>query len=397
MLATLIQIELNMDRHESLTSIPGIEKSGFNELLSLFEAKKWEELNQYAEALFRAENTTLGRAFILQWAVAAAEIAYNPSRRQTWLDRWREIRGWACEPYCRYLHSYQHAVTSFFNASLREAEALFLTAYDLAQSFGYERGKMRTLFHLGLIERDRLQFDRAQAYFKQAHVIAQASGANEYRKRIENQLDRISSGSTDDKARIERLLLSRDYVAARIEILKAERLRREKRQLRKRESLALYLSLLSQGRDRQKVAAALVKNLMDPVLKLRYLSLKEVLFGLDREEESEAIAHSHQLGIHRVVLSSPLGIEDFRVMGKSIKGIRGESTRKLLLLLVKRNESIDKAELCKEVWGHDYDPVIHDGKIYKLICDVRKKFGVKDLLLNQYGNYRLNPRYLGSA
>lgn len=65
-----------------------------------------------------------------------------------------------------------------------------------------------------------------------------------------------------------------------------------------------------------------------------------------------------------------------------------------LALLVKTfkssSEPVDKETICKNVWNIDYDPTVHEYKVYKLIHKFRKYYKNKDIIINYYGRYQLN-------
>ncbi|NDD64810.1 MAG: hypothetical protein EBZ36_12690 [Acidobacteria bacterium] len=132
-------------------------------------------------------------------------------------------------------------------------------------------------------------------------------------------------------------------------------------------------------------------RIRDPILKVRVMRLKEALFSLDASERRELEILQEIHGISRLTADEVCGIK--------ISSIQSDDQRELLRLLLERaqsgQEGVDKEAIVSRVWGLSYDPVIHDRKAYKLIHALKKTIQIEDLILNRYGSYELNPKYLG--
>lgn len=368
-------------------------------LLHAFQAGDWEEVQARAEALWPETKTCEDKAFLLQWAVAASEIKYDLPRRAKWIAKWEDIPGRHSVPYCKYLRLFHEGLTLFFSAYLNEAELRFMTALDLAEKLGYERGKMRCLFHLGLIFRDREVPELAKEFFLRSLMLAQARDAKSYSARIQVQLGTVSQAEPkaptalieEMKREIESHLLRKEFHEARAIWLRAERMRRAFGLGRRRESLHLYAPLFAIARGRNPAPA--FRRVNDPILKIKLLQLKERIFGLDRSESEEISALREAHGITRTVRKYAENAVE--ICGIKLERIKSSDLKSLVTLLLEHSGPVPKTEICRKIWGFEYDPVLHDGRIYKLIHQARTVFRTKELILNTYGGYVLNPKFLG--
>ncbi|OFZ22714.1 MAG: hypothetical protein A2X94_03445 [Bdellovibrionales bacterium GWB1_55_8] len=377
----------------------------FGKLLRAVADGRWNQVYFEAEEIFQSSDRA-SKVFALQWAVSASESQYDLKRRSHWLKRWAEIRDWASDPYCQYLRTYQEGVTAIFAGSLREAEALFRRAYELAFQQEYGRGQMRSLFHLGLVFRNRSDFKTAQSFFTQALELAKQRKATVFIARIEAQFMRLGDGSTPQagefrldiaKHEIEVSIRKRDFAAARKQLARAERHRRVRHLTRHRESLMIYLALVALGRGFSALWTRLAARITDPLPRIRMMELKKTAFGLDESETFELAALKEMHGVDSVIVRSSLDSDSMEVCGVTLGNIGNAHVRNLMTLLLKATAPVEKETLCKELWGLSYDPVVHDGKIYKLFHRARSYFGRNDLFVNTYGAYRLNPELLPSA
>lgn len=81
--------------------------------------------------------------------------------------------------------------------------------------------------------------------------------------------------------------------------------------------------------------------------------------------------------------------------GKRIVELSGKyNLRKLLLVLLEaQGEPLEKESLASLVWGENYNPMIHDARIYTSVQRLRALFGCEDVLLNWSRSYRWNLKY----
>jgi hypothetical protein len=374
-------------------------------LVDLVLAERWDEARARGRELFFATEDLRERAFILHWIVSASELEYDLDKRAAALSLWSELTGWASDPYCSFLRALHDGISRFFAGSLRDAEASFRVALDFAFAATYERGQMVALFHLGLTEHDRGNRERAHDSFTAALAIARARGASNYANRIQVRLTLAAQGaaaSSEEFARglacVEERLARGDHENARRELLALERARRSRGFLRGRESIGCYLGLVHLLAGRERLGRRLFAKIADPVVKLRLLTLKRTARGLSSEEEREVTYLRDALGASVVVKRNANGRDDVEIGGVPLSGVADEAVKKFLLLLVHAgDESVSKEAIVSGIWNLNYDPVVHDNKLYKLVQKAKRLFGASDLVVNRYGSYQLNPRLRGGS
>ena len=323
-------------------------------------------------------------ACVLNLAVTGADVRYHLKDRERWISKWQGVEGWASSPYSRFIRTLQEGCGQFFTGSLREAGACFERCMALAEKHGYERGRIRSLLHLGLVARDQGAHSRARIYLEQGAELATVQSRDGLRARILGVMGELTG--TDE---LERLFLSKEFDAARRLLLTNESKRRARGLLRRRQSLYIYLPLLQLWRGQQARAKAAIARIRDPILKVRVFQLKGALFGLEASESTEMELLQEIHGISRIAGDEICGIR--------IDSLESAEQRELLKLLVQSEGPVDKATIVQSIWGLSYDPVIHDRKAYKLIHALKKAIQIEDLILNRYGAYEINPKYLGQS
>ena len=109
----------------------------------------------------------------------------------------REIDAWAGSiPIASIFAPIHEGVTKFMDCSLREAAACFHQALAFAVQLNYERGRMRALYHIGLVKSDFGNPASALLYLNQARELAVARQANAYASRIiQKKTEQVSRGS----------------------------------------------------------------------------------------------------------------------------------------------------------------------------------------------------------
>lgn len=359
----------------------------FRPLVEALRLKKFREVYDCADSLFGTLDHPAAKAFALKCAVAAAELEWNMAERERWISRWHQIPNWSQELYCIQLRAYHGGLTAFFSGNLREAEARFRHSFELATSLGSPHHQMRGLFQLGLVFRDRQQAAKAAEFFELALESAKGAGAARFQPRVEAEIQKLSAGMELDIA-----LHGGDVDHFRQVLARAEALRRKQGLNRGAMSLYIYVPLVQwlRGRD----GTRLYRKIKDPVLQCKVLSLKEELIGLSADENAELQLLREQVGIGSVIRQSSIRGDETEICGVPLRKIPQKDVSRLMLLFLDAKEnSLDKAAICAGVWGLDYDPVLHDKKVYKLIDRTKQVFGRKDLLVNLYGAYQLNPKF----
>jgi hypothetical protein len=377
--------------------------SSLRELVRAAGRDRWKVIYAEAQKILSSDTVSIEeKAFALQWAVIGCEVEFDLKTRQAWISRWNDLPV-GDSPYCQYLEAYQHALTSFFQGALRESEARFRRAFDIASEMAYDRGQQRTLFHLGLIQRDLFQPGAALEYLTRALLIAQERRDRSYIKRIKAQMDRVAgrveSGSNEFsfarvKSEVESLIAAKKVHRARTLLVEAELRRRKFKQGRKREALFVYLPLLLLLNKRISPEAAWkrLRAIQDPILKIRLMGLMGRVSSLEASWKSVLDSLKRLHGVADVVKQEALD-QEVEICGTKLGDIADGEIKGLMELLVASQHPLGKEELCKALWGLNYDPVVHDGRIYKLIHKTRKFFKRPDLLVNTYGAYQIDPRY----
>ncbi len=407
MISSLIALENAMDAENwddpAISAIPELRA-----LILAAKSDDWQTIYSEAARIIDDESANGSsleiKAFALQWAVIATEVQFDLTLRKRWVARWDAL-AWAENEFSTYLRAYQLGLTAFFDGALREAEARFTLAHELARGFDYQRGELRNLFHLGLVQRDLGHVEAALEFFASAERIAKLRRDFSYQKRIQDQIEGLSaelgaslSGEFSfSRARtgIERLIAAKDFTSARELLIHADIRRRRFKQGRKRESLYIYLPLIQAGLRPESSAMAWNRacRIEDPVLKIRIWELFGSAFGLTPAQEKQITSLKALHGVSAVITRSLLSSAAVLICGIPIEEVRDADVKALLTLLLQADAPVDKATLCERLWGFSYDPVTHDGRIYKLIHRARGFFKKPDLLINTYGAYQINPRF----
>jgi hypothetical protein len=124
---------------------------------------------------------------------------------------------------------------------------------------------------------------------------------------------------------------------------------------------------------------------------VRILELKARIMGLTPAEAERLKSHASILGLAVAVQPKQLDSRSLELFGKKLSGIPDEAVRVLLTAFFQSQEfALSKEEICRAVWKLRYDPIAHDGRIYKLIHRARANFPGKKLFTNTYGGYRMN-------
>jgi len=355
-------------------------------VLLAHHAHHWVDVEQEARKVSLEGKSTSVVACFLQFAVSACDLRYSLEDRSRWMGVWDKLLAWSSDPYAQVVRSFQEGVAFFFAGSLREASACFEMTLSLAERLPYDRARIRSLLHLGLIARDRGASGESTLHLERALTIALTQKRAALITRIRATLQELQLADA-----LESLFVDQQFKEARERLLQEEAQRRARGLLRKRQSLYIYLPLLALWRKNPARASLQMARIKDPILKVRILRLKQAVFGASPAETAEL---DLLLAIHGIARASKN-----EVCGIRVDSLPTEDQRKLFSLLVDAALSnlgaIDKATLVEKIWNVDYDPVKHDGRAYKLIHALKKSLKIDDLILNRYGSYEINPLYLG--
>lgn len=373
----------------------------FRELLTLAMAGEFDRTETLALQMFRAGPVSVDESVLfIHILVAMSELRFDMPSRERYLRLWNERPDWVTSPYARFTRTYQDAIGAFFLGHLQTAELRLQNARQIAKGAQLAISELRAVFHLGLVQRDLGRMDKAHGEFLTAWDLAAKLGARSFSRRIQVELDkirqRLDSKNAIPQIELEGLLRGRNFSAARTAYVRRVRgIRRLKD--RRADSLYVYLPLILRGLKKTEFARIAMASIEDPVLRRKILDLKSQIFGLDQGETAEVHWLSGQLGVSNVRVSYEESGEEYWLLGKKIAELENEDVRAFANMLIRHRNGVNKERICTEIWRIPYDPVFHDPKIYKLVLKFREIFGSKEIILNNYGTYSLNPALVAST
>lgn len=367
----------------NLQELAKFEDSRVSQLLLMASQNNWRNVIQLAEEIFQTSDSQILSGFALQFGIAATEEIYDLSLRQIWLDRWNQINDWASEPWLQYLRLFHHALTFFFSGEILTARSYFERCLHQSEEMKYERGKMRSLFHLGLIEAELGRSDLAQMTFHKVELIARNQSATRMLNRVSKELKPFQS----TKNQFEILIETKNYKKARKFLLNLEKQRRLEGRTRERESLTYYWAILAFAFNKNKLAQICLQKIRDPIIRENLFAMKERFFGLTQHEQNERVWLINCLGRHIQTQTNELSL-----LGVDINNLQDQDVAHFIRLIISNPSGLTKEKIVQSLWKYDYDPITHDNRIYKLVLKARQIIGKKDWLINTYGQYRLNPK-----
>lgn len=348
------------------------------------EHNDWNKAITACESLWKESKNRYSQVFALQMAVAIAEEQHNMELRESWLQRWSDIIEWESIPWCRFIFLYQKGISFFYLGENLTAKKYFNFALIEAKNSNYSRGVYRCEFHLSLIAGE------SEGQFKRNFLLNELSRKleNEPNPRLEKKINRILE-KHDAFTQIENLILNLRLNEARKQLLEHEKRRRYANKTRLVESFEYLWALYGLFSKKNFVYMTALKSLKDPIMLERLLHFKKKYFTLTELE-------NNQLGF-LVLKNDILDIEKNETFNK-LESLANQSLNsdvsKLIKLFLLSATPISKQFITEKIWNYSYDPVIHDNKIYKLINKTRNFIGIKDIFLNTYGEYRINPKFI---
>lgn len=409
-------LEFVLRCEKAILGIPSVDLASlgdeYSKLIRFIRDSKLTEAEDLALELFRKAKSDFDIAsvpvvtFLLHVLVAISELQFDLRKRTLRLTLWNEIPEWIDYRYSRCLRTLQNALSAFYPGHLQTAEPLLRHALRIIESPEDAGGpdddlnaicRMRVLFHLGLVHRDLMRFDFARSELNKALGIARKIQAEGYATRIAIELAKIVEvppgvskilPEIDPSMEIDSYLRRRDFVsAASIYIRNTRRI--EKTWTRFDKSLHMYLPLILLGLGKARSAEVASKFVDDPVLRLKVLELKRELFELSPVEKGEVDWLRGQIGVSNVSVGTEFS--ETWLMGRKIDSLESAEVRIFVRELIDHPKGLTKERICEQVWGIGYDPVVHDPKVHKLAHRLRNEMGCKQIIVNTYGGYRLNP------
>lgn len=357
-------------------------------LLTVYFSHDFARALVEAKICFEREKEPEVKAVLVHLICAICENLYDLSEKSIWMKKWHSFSGGPAEAFSKVASKYHLAVNCYFESYYHEAMAKF---QDLTSESTPLRLKALAHYHLGLIYQTKNLELRSRKEYQLGLEIAESIKHQSLIKRISDQLielDAVSS-TTFLNADLTSLILTNQVAKARSAYLAKRRFEKTKNLARDRNAYHAVLPSLMWLQKRSATAITKILRLIeDPVIRLQALDLLKSVGGLTSQTNQIYIELQHELGVN--LRASAPATNNF--LGKNLDLMESEDLS-LFASLLKEKSKITKEEICQKVWGYEYDPVLHDSKIYKMIHRFRNYFGKKDILVNRYGYYEINPRY----
>lgn len=361
------------------------------ELYLLLWDREFEKLYAASAEIFKTACTQESKAFVLQAAIAAAELQFNLEERKKWFRLWYFMEGLENSFYCQYLFLYHKANTFYYDGNRAESIRLWSQSLELCRSHGYQRGQFRLLYFIGRAYHDLNFIGEAEFYYKESLALTQKAHALRLMDRIDLNLQSL-------KNKRDSFNQTQNEVFALI----------EKRNLKKAKKLALYFCRVRRAEGRTWGAESewillcwilFAENKMnrffiifdqidDEFIKLKILnSIAKI--NKDRFESNSRLKHVLSL------ISKPVPITSSQIApmidDNSLKP-QSEVGKLIQLLKASGEQGLSMEDICTKMWNLNYQPDIHAHRVYLLITKVRKYFGTTKSVINSYGGiYKLNP------
>lgn len=330
------------------------------------------------------------RSFWLHFLCVITEVQYNLESRRVWMNKWPQQLALDGGDFARAAARYHQANTCYFESHFVEALNRYKELAD--HSATPTRFKALAHFHLGLIYQQRQLLRAARNEMRTALTLAEQIGHLRLISRVREQLTAIDSETPFSllDSEICRLITEENLSDAKKLYTKKRELEKSRGIQRGQSSLhALIPAMIAiSGSSRHRIHFAL-EFIHDPAIKIQSIRLLQSIGYNSPELRSLYEVLSSDLGILPDEFKK--GIHD-QFLDRPLKEIPQEDLQKFTRYIISES-SVDKEGICHHVWNIEYDPVIHDGKVYKLIHRFRDYFGKKDLIVNRYGKYEVNQKY----
>lgn len=374
-------------------------------LFSNYHLQQYETCYPRAVELFNGSKIPEEKAFYLHFICILTEIKYDLVLRQLWMKKWNEL---IAEFNCQYVKNaklYHSANTYYFDSSYNEASIRYK---ELTQSpYVNIRFKALAHYHLGLIYLHRQLFRGAKIEFELAENLAVEINHLPLQKRINHQLNLVQHNQIFSLLDLEivQLLLAKNIKEAKANYLKKKKEYRKQNFSRfKNSNYGLLPAFAATSGKNIKHILSLINLIDDPNIRIQSITLIQQL-GFQFAELKNLLNDltSDLRVIHATQELTPITInakfarssQNTEFLGVSLAHIQSDDLLKFTQCLLSETQ-VTKEKICLSVWNLPYDPIIHDGKIYKLIYKFRNYFGKKDLIVNHYGKYAVNQKYCRS-
>ncbi|MGZ3768947.1 MAG: hypothetical protein ACXVCP_05605 [Bdellovibrio sp.] len=382
----LASLETNYDSQERELLEARLPKdnplSEYAHLLLLLWDKKYTEVINYSKTIWTNLKNADEKAFVLQVAVAACEMQFNQKERNELLSFWMNGPDLENNFYAQVIYFYHRGLTYFYSGALSEAKKNWQCGLKIATEIKYYRGQFRLTYHLGLILKEENVFKNAAIYFKESLRLAMKCKAYRFIERIETQLRGIEKNLnfyTIIEEQVFGSLKENRLNDSRRTILKACLLRRKEKRSWQAQSEYVLLALYCLSLNKIKSFEMILGKMADEHVHLHTLLLASTLFP------SKEIIVSKIRKLNFILFpdgeKTPSGA--LPQINYNVPNL--DDVKSFINLLRNNPEGVGKELICSEVWNLNYDPVLHENRIYKLIMNTRKYFGIKEAVQNRYG------------
>jgi hypothetical protein len=344
------------------------------------------------------ENDT--KAFVIQAAIAACEILYDLKLRSHWMKKWHLLLRLPEFSYSYHIFLYQKGNDHFFNDNIIEAIKLWQKSLDIAKSIKYQRGIYRLIFFIGRAQHDQGFSGSAKVFYEDALLLAKQVDAHRIIERIKTQQQALSLENNylfnSMQVSVYQYLKSGQIKKAKRSVLYYCRVRRIEKRSWGSQSEWILLGLVTYLEGKLSRFFKIVDAIDSDEIKRRVLNLAKSL-------NSGLADNSTQFKQYLTLYISSLGHDEpsqspFVMINENNSSKEFTETNTLLEILKSNPSGVTKEQLCKKIWNFNYDPIIHDQRVYALIAKTRKYMGSKNSIIHSYrGYYRLNPILIFSA
>lgn len=374
-------------------NIPEQLSPRLREMFVIYQSADYDRCLELAQRLYQEEEQLPVKAFLLHFICVLAEVKYDLPLRTRYMNRWPQMILMHKDSFTVMAHKYHMANTCYFESHFLEAQQRYKElTIDPRCSL---RFKALAHFHLGLIYQHRQLARAAMNEMKAAFDLAYEIQHQRLLSRIREQITVL-----DDQIQFSFLDSDLCVLLRQGKLAESRKLYLQKRREERRNGVLHGQTSL------HALLPAIVSLKESPKKSMRILAALDLISDAALKVQSMGFVRSlgHELPELRALedhLATDLGItplefdaadHEARFLGHSLKNIGSEDLARFTNYILSE-KSVTKEGICRHVWNLEYDPVIHDGKIYKLIHRFRDYFGKKDLIINRYGSYEVNQRY----
>ena len=346
---------------------------------------------KHACSLYGKTKNLNEKSFLLHTICVFLERLYDTELLSKWSSKWTTLIAFDESDFTKTAHLFHSAVKSYFECQYNDAEIHFK---KILKSTSILRFQSLSHYHLGLIYKNRNFFKESEIQFKKALKVAETINNQSLSLRIQKQMSHLNNKNAYSYLNLELrdLIENKDTKLARIKYLELRRKEILNGIRRDRNSLHAFLPIFAALKKKWSLTYKLLELISDANIKAQtvgyILKIENAPFEMRRTEK------------HLLNCLSVNVLSEQKSLDKMISDLNSPSSssaslkyiQELSNLLTKSN-LVSKDEICRHVWGIEYDPLHHDNKIYKLIHEFRTHFGIKDIIINCYGHYQLNNIY----